>query len=100
MSVDAVDDESIPCEEGLPAPGERIMKRVSPEALERVARLYHTNAEAAAALGMTMRGFGRRLPGPGASRLHMSESAGCAAPSASGPPRTCAQSEASHAAGD
>ena len=35
------------------------MKRVSPEALERVARLYHTNAEAAAALGMTMRGFGR-----------------------------------------
>ena len=35
------------------------MARVSPEALERVARLYHTNVEAAAALGMTMRGFGR-----------------------------------------
>ncbi len=36
-----------------------MMKSVSPEALERVARLYGTNAEAAAALGMTMRGFGR-----------------------------------------
>ena len=36
-----------------------MMKGVSHEALERVARLYHTNTEAAAALGMTMRGFGR-----------------------------------------
>lgn len=35
------------------------MKRIPIEALERVARLYKTNTEASASLGMTMRGFAR-----------------------------------------
>ena len=35
------------------------MKRVSPRGPGASGPLYHTNAEAAAALGMTMRGFGR-----------------------------------------
>ena len=36
-----------------------LLNSVSPESLARVARLYRTNKEAGAALGLTMRGFSR-----------------------------------------
>lgn len=36
-----------------------LLNSVSPESLARVARLYRTNKDAGAAIGLTMRGFSR-----------------------------------------